>query len=100
MTTRAKYNFLSMAKVSEWVPIMAAKGVSKVARGKGGFIEAYRLAKGDPSKLPVSWIKKRDGFIARHLANLRLESKFDGKLPTRRHLALIAWAYSPTPSKI
>lgn len=51
--------------------------------------------------LADKWVTKREGFIARHMTQMvnNDEPLYD-KLgrPTRRHLALIAWAFSPDPS--
>lgn len=83
--------------------------VSPVARGDPsippedrvdeGFLVAYKNANGDPSKLSNYWLRKREGFIARHMkqAEDNHESLYteDGLTPTRRHLGLIMWAYSP-----
>lgn len=89
--------FLSLSDIEPWVPEMQRRGVSEVARGPTGFLTAYRRVKGDPEALPDYWLRKRGGFIARHMAQVRARGEklvVKGK-PTRRHLALIAWAYSP-----
>ena len=108
----AAENWLSLAEVEAAIPAMKAKGVSAVARGEqqskvtgGGFIGAYRLAEGDPetmAELPAtrnqSWAKRRMDFVSRHMAQLinRGEALYDSKgNPRGRHLALIAWAYTP-----
>jgi hypothetical protein len=82
---------------------MEAKGVSEVARSERGFLTAYRSTHGRPSDLQDYWIRRREGFIARHMAQVigNDEKLFDerGK-PTRRHLALVAWAYSPTSQRL
>ena len=74
--------------------------VSNVARSKSGFIQQYRKG------LTEEWKTKRINFIKRHLAKMKKDNEprfitYKGKkIPSRRHLALIAWAYSPIPSKI
>lgn len=76
---------------------MQAQGVSVVARSPRGFLTAYRQAGGDPERLSPYWRNRRENFLKRHLAQVRAQGEplyRDGK-PTRRHLALIAWAYSP-----
>jgi hypothetical protein len=65
--------WLSLATVRKYEPMARALGVSEVARSSRGFLTAYKRAKGDPAKLPTEWHAKR----------------------SRRHLALIMWAYSP-----
>lgn len=63
--------WLPLEVVDRYVPAMRAQGVSAVARSKRGFLTAYRQAGGH-------------------------EPLYDtAGRPTRRHLALIAWAYSP-----
>ena len=71
------YPYLPLATIRRYVPEMARRGVSEVCRGPDGFLAA---------------------FIARMRAQMvkRNEPPRDnrGRL-TRRHLALIAWAWSP-----
>ena len=82
-----EYPYTGVAVIDRYLPEMRRLGVSKVARGPGGFIQAYRRY--GARDLPLSWKRKRNAFIARHLAQYR-------KNPTeRRRLALIAWAYMP-----
>lgn len=89
-------------------PLIAERGVSKVARSPRGFWPAYTRAKGDPDRLGVDrssgqdWRDRRNDFLARHVAQARQrrESWWKGGHPTDRHLALIAWAYTPTPSRL
>ena len=75
------------------------EGVSKVARGPGGFMRVYEKMR-TPQKMRraqvkggsegYTWAMKRHGFIQRHLKQYR-------KNPTyRRKLALIMWAYMPS----
>lgn len=92
---------LPLAEVERWEPLAATSGVSKVARSPRGFLGAYRAAKGRVDKLPEAWRTKREGFLARHLAQAKGERMFDEEgMPTRRHLALILWAYSPAPARL
>lgn len=87
--SKKTYRLISLNTISKYEDKMKDLGVSKVARGPGGFLPAYKRAKGKRSDLPDRWINKRRGFIARHLAQYK-------KNPTkRRKLALIAWAYMP-----
>lgn len=85
-------------------------GVSQVATGPRGFLEAYRRAGGEPEALGYysapsstcveSWRTRRNNFVARHMAQVMVRQEplwtASGE-PTRRHLALAVWAYSPTP---
>lgn len=103
MTRHSSYPYLSLRLVDDFEPIARRRGVSKVARSPRGFLAAYRGARGDVRRLPVDWIIQRDRFIARHLAQLegRGEPVVDEDgMPTRRHLALIMWAYSPMGKKL
>lgn len=71
-------------EVLKYVPLAEKEEVSKVARGRGGFIEQYKKG-----PLNEFWKNKRENFIKRHLAQYR-------KNPTpRRKLALQMWAYDP-----
>lgn len=87
---------MGLSETLRWVPEAERRGVSKAARGAasdGGFIAAYKKA-GTLAKLPPYWKKKRNGFIARHMAQLQNDSR-SGAFPSRRELALIMWAYMP-----
>jgi hypothetical protein len=89
------YPVIPLRVVEKFVPLAEELGVSEVARSPRGFLTAYRKAK-TFAKLPEEWKRKRQGFIARHMAQVVSESALlDGDQPTRRHLALIMWAYSP-----
>ncbi len=95
---RPTYPYLALSTITALEPAARRRGVSEVARSPRGFLAVYRGAKGDWRRLSEDWIAKRDGFIARHLAQLegRGEALIDPDgMPTRRHLALIMWAYSP-----
>ena len=96
------HKFLPLSTVEKFVPLMAELGVSEVARSPRGFLTAYREARGRSDRLVSYWWQKREAFIARHVAQLRQrgEPLFELGRPTRRHLALIAWAYSPSPRAV
>jgi len=111
--------WLSLENVLRAVPRMEEQNVSLVARGvkpskqtKEGFIEAYIATDGDISKMnrrltgrndTETWGERRKQFIARHLEQMRaVDTHSDGWKngePTRRHLGLIAWAYTPSPKR-
>ena len=72
----------------------AMRDVSTVARGTGGFMRVYESA-GSAKAMRrlrvgnITWEKKRDNFVKRHLAQYLTN-------PTRRRwLALVMWAYRP-----
>ncbi len=81
-------------------PAAELLGVSAVARGDG-FVRVYERA-GKPRNVPEAWKRKRFGFVSRHMAQAlaRAEPFWVNGHPTRRHLALVMWAYSPTPGRL
>lgn len=96
------FGYLGLDAIDRHVPRMRKLGVSKVARSSRGFLSAYRRASGDPDQLSDEWDMRRDAFIRRHMAQVRARGELlwvDGQ-PTRRHLALIAWAYSPNAARL
>jgi len=101
------HEFLDLTTVEALVPLMKELGVSEIARSPRGFLSAYRRSGGDARRLPAKWRQRRCAFIARHMAQLVAndEPLYDSRAealrrPTRRHLALVAWAYSPDPRGI
>ena len=89
------------------LPTMRALGVSEVARSRVGFLAAWARANGDPNQLTTDkvsgqlWRDRRNNFLARHLAQVEAKGEplwVDGQ-PTRRHLALVAWAYTPNRTR-
>ena len=94
---------LPLAEVLRWRQEAARRGVSEVARGPGGFLPAYEAAGGSLGRMSPWWRARREAFLARHLAQVAAhhERLFESDgLPTRRHLALVMWAYSPAPSRL
>jgi len=91
-----KYLPLSVIKPLE--KEMKERGVSEVARSPRGFLAAYRKAGGRENRLSDWWQNRRDNFVKRHMAQVKKRDEAlwddDGR-PSRRHLALIAWAYTP-----
>lgn len=95
--------------VAELAGIVARReGVSEVAAGPRGFLEAYRRSGGEPDVLGYysptqSWRDRRNNFLKRHVAQVKAAGEPlwtpQGR-PTRRHLALAVWAYSPHPEQI
>ena len=75
---------MSLKDVLFYEPLMEKEKVSIVARSPKGFLTMYKKG-----LLNEKWLKKRQNFIKRHLAQYI-------KNPTlRRRIALIAWAYMP-----
>ena len=89
---------MTLAQVEKWIPEATKRGVSKVARSGRGFVAALRRA-GSVSKLPENWKRKRQAFIARHMAQGRKERLWKDGRPSRRALALIMWAYMPAKGR-
>jgi hypothetical protein len=93
--------------VIAYLPLMEKFGVSKVARGlqkstatKQGFTEVFLSGKslfGQATK-NESWTQRRKNYLKRHLKGGKRTPLYnlDGS-PSRYHLSLIAWAYSPDP---
>lgn len=96
------HRYLPISTIARYESLAGKRGVSEVARGSGGFLPAYKRARSE-ARLSDDWRRKREAFIARHMA--QVEQRFeplwgsDG-WPTRRHLALIMWAYSPAAGKL
>lgn len=125
-TSRAKYPWLPLWTCHALEVLAQARKVAVKARsGRGrfeeigegmddpppgdmselayGFMQAYEWCDGDWRKLPVRWRERRDGFVARHMAQVkkaREELWDDDDLPTDRHIALVMWAYSPDQKRI
>lgn len=94
---------LSLALVEKYRRLAEQKKVSQVARSRRGFLAAFRRAGGRLTRLSPEWRRKRAAFIKRHTAQAlkRGEPMYDKfGHPTRRHLALIMWAASPSPAKL
>jgi hypothetical protein len=88
---------MAVEEVEAMLPTIEAAGVSKVARGRGGFLTAYRRIRSPlqmmiaevPDLVTQTWAQRRDAFIARALPVYNAD-------PThRRALALMTWAYAP-----
>lgn len=99
---RSEYPLLKKNTVTRLLPLIDEQGVSLVSRGfspsnqtDGGFLGAFYNGKiKQLATTNKTWLDRRKGFIKRHWREGRRLYKEDGT-PTRLHLALIAWAYSP-----
>lgn len=98
----AAHAYLSLAECQRWEPLAERLGVSEVARSPRGFLTAYKAAGGHAGRLSPAWRARREAFIARHMAQVEIndESLFRNGQPSRRHLALIMWAYSPVAARL
>ena len=66
----------------------------------GGFLGAFY--KGKLKNLATknqTWMERREGFIKRQWQSGRRLFRDDGT-PTRLHLSLISWGFSPEPKKL
>lgn len=84
------YKYMSLKEIAEYESEMERLSVSIVARSPRGFLTYYKKIRGDIRRVSRSWQKKRNAFIARHLAQYVKDPTY------RRFLALIAWAYKPS----
>ena len=86
--------------IQKYVPQMEINEVSEIARSSRGFLHHYniygkkvlllKLPRSDPQySSHLTWDKKRNSFIARHL------KQYNVNKTVKRKLALIAWAYYP-----
>lgn len=96
------YKYLDLDLVRAFEAPAADLGVSQVARSARGFLPAYKRADGNPLLLSERWQRRRNAFIKRNMAQVkkRKEPLWVKGEPTRRHLSLIMWAYSPTQKKL
>lgn len=88
--------FLSKAVVKKAERTAAKRDVSAVARSPRGFLTAFKRGNVSPK-----WLARRSAFVKRHMAQVekRGEPLWKDGEPTRRHLALAMWAYSPAPKR-
>jgi hypothetical protein len=97
-----EFPLLKKNTVTRLLPLIDEQGVSLVSRGfspsnqtDGGFLGAFYNGKlKQLATKNQTWLERRTGFIKRHWREGRRLYKEDGS-PTRLHLALVAWAYSP-----
>ena len=107
LPTQAEEPYIALHNVEKVEPIASLRGVSQVARSHAGFLAAYKLHSGDPYAMGRDgftgrlWAERRRNFIHRNeeAAKIRGEPWWRNGEPTRRHLALIMWAYTPTPQR-
>lgn len=116
-----RYQWMTLKDVLRSLHAMDVQGVSEVARGKKdstqtkeGFVEAYIATNGSIDRMEKrltgrneheTWSDRRNQFVSRHLEQMRKGDTYkDGWKPngepTRRHLGLIAWAYTPSPKRL
>ncbi len=112
------YKWMKLDDVKRSIPAMDRQGVSKVARGveqssqtNEGWVQAYIATGGSENKMAQrltgrndreTWKDRRMQFLSRHLAKVRKENEplWRNGEPSRRHLALIAWGYTPTLKRL
>jgi len=98
---QSKYPLLDRSTVAAMLPEIDARAVSLAARGRipaatpQGFTQVFFDGSlDDAATLRQTYRERRESFIKRHAATRAALWDADGR-PTRKHLALIAWAYSP-----
>jgi hypothetical protein len=99
--------YIALHHLERIEPIAVRKRVSKAARSPKGFLTAYKIAGGDPYAMGRDgysgqlWEDRRSRFISRHMAqaNRTNEKLWRNGHPSRRHLSLMMWGYTPTPDK-
>ena len=110
-----RYPWMALADTEAFVPLMERTGTSKVARSYRGFYTAFQKAEGVPKKMgrthrdtpgrgdSYMWWERRNEFVSRHMGQVEKRGeklwKPNGN-PTKRHLGLIAWAYTPDPDGV
>jgi hypothetical protein len=89
--------FLSLALAKRVEKEAAKRGVSSVARSRRGFMTMWKTG-----KLTDWWCNRRANFLKRHMAQVSgsKEDLWKNGAPTRRHLALVMWAWSPNSKKL
>ena len=103
MPKKEQYPLLQRATVAKMLPLMDVQNVSLAARGRTpsatpqGFTEAFfNDALDNMATSRTTYRERRKGYISRaYTAKTRLYTAAGD--PTRAHLSLIAWAYSPDP---
>ena len=103
MPKKEQYPLLQGATVAKMLPLIDAQNVSLAARGRipsatlQGFTQAFfNDALDEMATVRTTYRERRRGYISRaYTAKTRLYTTAGD--PTRAHLALIAWAYSPDP---
>lgn len=103
-----RFPLLAPRLVRAALPAASRLGVSAVARSERGFARWYvnqRRTEQDEAPAAAAaetewWLRRRHGFLARHTRQMQLNGEAlwqRSGVPTRRHVALIVWAYSPDP---
>ena len=91
------FDYLSRDTVKFFLPFMIEKNVSETARKKG-FTKIYLENKNPFETMAtkrITWHQKRHAYLKRRLAQpYKLFDK--NGMPTRYHLSLISWGYSPS----
>jgi len=100
--------YLPLAVVLAVEPHAADVGAAPKARGPDGFVRAYEAVMGDPTKLgltpkyPKRWDDHRADQIRQQLGAAAhwKTPMWEHGVPTRRHLSLVMWGYSPDPADL
>ena len=102
------FPYLRLSIVEKIEPLAVKAGVSEIARSPRGFLAAYKLASGEVAMLGKNpenekpWADVREKFLQQHMDVVvrKKEPLWSANgPPTRRHLMLMIWAYTPTPDR-
>ncbi len=105
-----QYPLLKQSIITPLLPLMDKQGVSMVARGiipsartEYGFLQLYYKNKRDlkarPATKNTNYLQMRDNYLKRSYRTGVNLYKSNGD-PTRRHLSLIAWGFTPDVKKL
>jgi len=98
--------WLSLADIERFVPLARNKRVVPKVRGRGGFLGVYRSCDGSRALMAqlkkgksarVTWEQARDREVRRRYQQMleRNQLLWENGQPTKAHLALIMYAYTP-----
>lgn len=113
---RSPFKLIDYKLLLSSIPYMDEKKVSEVSRGivpskqtNKGFTQEWIDMRGSPAILnkkngykEQTWAERRNSFIRRHMGQVKAnnEKLFKNGKPTRRHLSLISWGYTPQKARL
>lgn len=116
MKQKYPYKLIDYKLLLSAIPYMGKLNVSEISRGmkaskqtSKGFAQNWIDLKGNKAVLHTlngykdqTWGTRRTSFIKRHLAQIKKNNEplFVNGQPTRRHLSLIAWGYTPNQTRL
>lgn len=104
------FPYIRLSVVEQFIPLAMEAGVADITLYEGrGFLTAYRLAHGEPNMLGreetsrLGWDYVRGKRLSAWMTQARRQMATfwtQKGHPTRRHLAMIMWAYTPDPQRL